>query len=53
MVVAQTLDQEVALEGSVPTDQVFGSVEGTELILTGSLQAASGGVQGACMIDRL
>jgi hypothetical protein len=43
MVVAQTLDQGVALEGSVPTDKVFGSVEGTELILTGSLQAASGG----------
>jgi hypothetical protein len=43
MAVAQTLDQGVALEGSVPADQVFGSVEGTELILTGSLQAASGG----------
>ena len=43
MVVAQTLDQGVALEGSVPADRVFGSVEGTELILTGSLQAASGG----------
>jgi hypothetical protein len=43
MVVAQTLDQEVALEGSVPADRVFGSVEGTELIPTGSLQAASGG----------
>jgi hypothetical protein len=43
MVVAQTLDQGVALEGSVPADRVFGSVEGTELIPTGSLQAASGG----------
>jgi hypothetical protein len=43
MVVAKTVDQEVALEGSVPADRVFGSIEGTELILTGSLQAASGG----------
>ena len=43
MVVVQTLDQGVALEGSVPADRVFGSVEGTELIPTGSLQAASGG----------
>jgi hypothetical protein len=43
MVVAQTLDQGVALEGSFPADRVFGSVEGTELIPTGSLQAASGG----------
>jgi hypothetical protein len=43
MVVAQTLDEGVALEGSVPADRVFGSVEGTELIPTGSLQAASGG----------
>jgi hypothetical protein len=43
MVVAQALDQEVALEGSVPTDQVLGSVDGTELIPAGSLQAASGG----------
>ena len=43
MVVAQTLDQGVAFEGSVPADQVFGSVEGTELIPTGSLQAASDG----------
>jgi hypothetical protein len=43
MVVAQTLDQVVALEGSVPADRVLGSVEGTELISAGSLQAASGG----------
>ena len=43
MVVAQTMDQGVALEGSVPADRVLGSVEGTELIPTGSLQAASGG----------
>jgi hypothetical protein len=42
MVVAQTLDQEVALEGSVPADRVLGSVDGTELIPAGSLQAASG-----------
>jgi hypothetical protein len=43
MVVAQTLDQGVALEGSVPADRVLGSVEGTELISAGSLRAASGG----------
>jgi hypothetical protein len=43
MVVAQTLDQGVALESSVPADRAFGSVEGTELIPTGPLQAASGG----------
>jgi hypothetical protein len=43
MVVAQTLDQGVALEGSVPADLAFGSVEGTELIPTGPLQTASGG----------
>jgi hypothetical protein len=43
MVVAQTMDQGVALEGSVPADRVFGSVEGTKLIPTGSLHAASGG----------
>jgi hypothetical protein len=43
MVVAQTLDQGVALEDSVPTDQVLGSVDGTKLIPAGSLQAASGG----------
>jgi hypothetical protein len=43
VVVAQTLDQGVALEGSVPADRVLSSVEGTELIPAGSLQAASGG----------
>jgi hypothetical protein len=43
MVVAQTLDQGVALEGSIPADPAFGSVEGTELIPTSPLQAASGG----------
>jgi hypothetical protein len=43
MVVAQALGQGVALEGSVPADQVLGSVDGTELVPAGSLQAASGG----------
>jgi hypothetical protein len=43
MVVAQALDQGVALEGSVPADQVLGSVDGTELVPAGSLRAASGG----------
>jgi hypothetical protein len=43
MVVAQALDQGVALEGSVPADQVLGSVDGTELVPASSLQAASGG----------
>jgi hypothetical protein len=43
MVVAQALDQGVALEGSAPADRVLGSVDGTELIPAGSLQAASGG----------
>jgi hypothetical protein len=43
MVVAQALDQGVALEGSVPADQVVDSVDGTELVPAGSLQAASGG----------
>ena len=43
MVVAQTLDRGVALEGSVPAGLALGSVEGTELISTGLLQAASGG----------
>jgi hypothetical protein len=43
VVVAQALDQGVALEGSIPADQVLGSVDGTELIPAGSLQAASGG----------
>jgi hypothetical protein len=43
MVVAQALDQGVALEGSVPAGQVLSSVDGTELVLAGLLQAASGG----------
>jgi hypothetical protein len=43
MVVAQTLDQGVALEGSVLAGLAFGSAEGAELIPTGLLQAASGG----------
>jgi hypothetical protein len=43
MVVAQALGQGVALEASVPADQVLGSVDGTELVPAGSLQAASGG----------
>jgi hypothetical protein len=42
MVVAQTLDQGVALEDNVPADRVLGSVDGTELIPAGLLQAASG-----------
>jgi hypothetical protein len=42
MVVAQALDQGVALEGSIPADQVLGSVDGTELVPAGSLRAASG-----------
>jgi hypothetical protein len=41
--VAQALDQGIALEGSIPADQVLGSVDGTELVPAGSLQAASGG----------
>jgi len=43
MVVAQALGQGVALEARVPADQVLGSVDGTELVPAGSLQAASGG----------
>jgi hypothetical protein len=43
MVVAQTLDQGVALEGSIPTGLALGSVECTELVPAGLLQAASGG----------
>jgi hypothetical protein len=43
MVVAQALDQGIALESSVPADRVLGSIDGTELIPAGSLQAASGG----------
>jgi hypothetical protein len=43
MVVAQALGQGVALEASAPADQVLGSVDGTELVPAGSLQAALGG----------
>jgi hypothetical protein len=43
MVVAQALGQGVALEASVPADQVLGPAVGTELVPTGSLRAASGG----------
>jgi hypothetical protein len=43
MVVAQALGQGVALEASVPADQVLGSVDGTELVPAGSLRAASSG----------
>jgi hypothetical protein len=43
MVVAQALDQGVALEGSVSADQVLGSINGTELVPASSLQAALGG----------
>ena len=43
MVVAQALGQGVALEASVPADQVLGSIDGTELVPAGSLRAASGG----------
>jgi hypothetical protein len=43
MVVTQALGQGVALEASVPADQVLGSVDGAELVPAGSLRAASGG----------
>jgi hypothetical protein len=43
IVVAQTLDQGVALEGSIPTGLALGSVECIELVPAGPLQAASGG----------
>jgi hypothetical protein len=43
MVVAQALGQGVALEASVPADQVLGSIGDTELVPAGSLRAASGG----------
>jgi hypothetical protein len=43
MVVAQALYHGVALEGSVPAGQVLSSVDGTELVSAGLLQAASGG----------
>jgi hypothetical protein len=42
MVVAQALGQGVALEVSVPADQVLDSVDGTELVPAGSLRANSG-----------
>jgi hypothetical protein len=42
MVVAQTSDRGVALEGSVPVDRVSGYAEGDELIPTVPLHAASG-----------
>jgi hypothetical protein len=42
MVLAQALGQGVALEASVPADQVLGSVAGTELVPAGLLQANSG-----------
>jgi hypothetical protein len=41
MVVAQVSGQGVALEASVPTDQVLSSVDGTELTPAGSLRANS------------
>ena len=40
---AQTLDQGVALEGSIPPGLALGSVASTELVPAGLLQAASGG----------
>jgi hypothetical protein len=43
MVVAQTPDQGVALEGSIPTGLALNSAECTELVPAGLLQAASGG----------
>jgi hypothetical protein len=43
MVVAQVSGQGVALEASIPADKVLSSVDGTELIPAGSLQAALGG----------
>jgi hypothetical protein len=43
MVVAQTPDQGVALEGSIPTGLALGPVECTELVSAGLLQTASGG----------
>jgi hypothetical protein len=41
MVVAQASGQGVALEASVPADQVLGSADDTELVPVGSLRAAS------------
>jgi hypothetical protein len=43
MVVAQAFGQGVALEASVPYDQVLGSADDTELVPAGSLQVAPDG----------
>ena len=43
MVVSQTPDQGVALEGSIPTGLALSSAERTELVPVGLLQAASSG----------
>jgi hypothetical protein len=43
VVVAQTPDQGIALEGSIPTSPVLGSAKCTELVPAGLLQTASGG----------
>jgi hypothetical protein len=43
MVVAQAVGQGIALEASVPDDQVLGSADDTELVPAGSLQAALDG----------
>jgi hypothetical protein len=43
MVVAQAFGQGIALEASVPDDQVLGSADDTELVPAGSLQAALDG----------
>jgi hypothetical protein len=43
MVVAQAFGQGIALEASVPDDQVLGSADDTELVPAGSLQAAPDG----------
>jgi hypothetical protein len=43
MMVAQTPDQGVALEGSIPTGLALSSTECTELVPAGLLQAASSG----------
>jgi hypothetical protein len=43
MVVAQAFGQGIALEASIPDDQVLGSADDTELVPAGSLQAAPDG----------
>jgi hypothetical protein len=43
MVVAQAFGQGIALEASVPDDQVLGSADDTELVPAGSLQTAPDG----------